>query len=200
MIKTIIFDWGGVLIKHPVEDLFEYTSINLGADKEQIENVFSRYAGRLERGQISLSDFAKSASNSLGLEESFPENLWGDALRAVIRPIEGMLELVASVKQAGYSTGFLSNTEKPAKKLYEELGYSGYFDFAVLSCDEGYAKPEPEIYKIAIERAGNEASEIIFIDDKEENIAAANAAGINGIHFTGIDKLKDELKTRGIKV
>jgi HAD superfamily hydrolase (TIGR01509 family) len=57
------------------------------------------------------------------------------------------------------------------------------FDAYILSYLEGCIKPDPRIYKAALEKAEAQADECLFIDDRGDNIDAANALGINTIHF-----------------
>jgi len=57
------------------------------------------------------------------------------------------------------------------------------FDAYILSHLEGCIKPDPRIYKAALEKAEAQADECLFIDDRGDNIDAANALGINTIHF-----------------
>ncbi|MEK7152368.1 MAG: HAD-IA family hydrolase, partial [Patescibacteria group bacterium] len=62
--------------------------------------------------------------------------------------------------------------------LRNEGWYEG-FDPVVLSCEEGYAKPEEEFYRIAVERVGARPEEILFIDDQEKCMPPAKAMGIH---------------------
>ncbi|MBQ2392554.1 MAG: HAD-IA family hydrolase, partial [Alistipes sp.] len=60
-------------------------------------------------------------------------------------------------------------------------------DGEVVSCEEGVCKPEREIYQLLLSRYGLNPSETLFIDDRQENIEAAEREGIVGFHFNRND-------------
>ncbi|WP_447410714.1 HAD-IA family hydrolase, partial [Clostridium perfringens] len=59
-------------------------------------------------------------------------------------------------------------------------------------------KPDPAIYRLALDRFGLEAAETVFIDDNAANIAGAQSVGLIGLHFTGEPTLRRELETLGL--
>ncbi|WP_231133835.1 MULTISPECIES: HAD-IA family hydrolase [Corynebacterium] len=63
-----------------------------------------------------------------------------------------------------------------------------------LSCDIGAAKPEPKSFHVALESLGEKAEDVTFIDDRLRNIEAAREEGLNTIHFTGLDSLKESIQ------
>ena len=62
------------------------------------------------------------------------------------------------------------------------------------------AKPDPAIFDIAVARAGVAAPDLVFVDDKEANVAAAIQSGLDGIVFTGAEELRAQLRERGLPV
>jgi putative hydrolase of the HAD superfamily len=75
-----------------------------------------------------------------------------------------------------------------------------YFDFCICSGYVHEMKPAPGIYRSALEIGGDRPGEAAFIDDKEENVDAANAAGFVGLHFTSPAALRDQLHSLGIEL
>ena len=77
-----------------------------------------------------------------------------------------------------------------------------HFDYTVLSCVEHLKKPDPAFYRIALARADAQPDEAIFIDDREEPVAAAEQMGIKGIlyHYPENDALVRELKASGVEI
>ena len=80
------------------------------------------------------------------------------------------------------------------------FGFLDRFRGIVVSGDERVAKPEPAIYRILLERHGLDPAATVFIDDREENLAAARAFGIDTIRFTDPGALADALRARGLPV
>ena len=74
----------------------------------------------------------------------------------------------------------------------------GYFDDFVLSYQVGALKPDAEIYRKAIQRAGCRPDECFFTDDIAINVDAARENGMDAVQFLSAAQLEEELKTRGV--
>ena len=74
------------------------------------------------------------------------------------------------------------------------------FDHIVISGEERIAKPSPDIYRIALLRAGIDSDEAVFIDDNYRNTRAAEAEGICGIVYENNERLLSELQDFGIEI
>jgi putative hydrolase of the HAD superfamily len=105
-------------------------------------------------------------------------------------------ELAASHK---YLLGALNNEARETNKYrFREFGLNSYFDVALSSCYLGLRKPDAAIYRRALDILGKPAGRILFIDDREENVAGAAAAGIKAIRFEGAGCLRIELEKLGV--
>ncbi len=76
---------------------------------------------------------------------------------------------------------------------FDKFGLRRYFKVALSSCYLGLRKPEPAIYRRALDILGRPAERILFIDDRAENVAGAQAEEIRAIRFEGTDALRREL-------
>ncbi|MEV8317495.1 GNAT family N-acetyltransferase [Streptomyces sp. NPDC059900] len=74
-----------------------------------------------------------------------------------------------------------------------ELGIADLAHTVVGSAGVGIVKPDRRIYEIALERAGVRAERCLFVDDRKENVDAAVALGMTGLHYTGPDDLREAL-------
>lgn len=107
-------------------------------------------------------------------------------VRAWTRYREETWTLAGQARRQGIRTGVLSNGVREIVEVIEaQRGWSSCFDTLVVSCDVGCAKPGPEIYRLTLERLGVAPAEALFVDDRAENIAAAQALGLQTLHFTG---------------
>ena len=105
-------------------------------------------------------------------------------------------ELSASHK---YVLGALNNEARETNEYrFRQFGLRKYFDVALSSCYLGLRKPEPAIYRRAVDIVGGPAERILFVDDREENVAGAVAAKMKTILFQGADALRLELEAMGI--
>lgn len=71
-----------------------------------------------------------------------------------------------------------------------ELPVARHFEHLLFSCDFGSAKPDPACFGQALDRLGAPAGEVIFIDDREDNVGAAIGMGMRGIQFTGPEQAR----------
>lgn len=113
--------------------------------------------------------------------------------------VTGMEALVAELEAAGIAQYGLTNY--PAEKiphLYEILPALTRFRDVIVSGDEGVTKPDPAIYAITRDRIGLDPGEVIFLDDREENVRAAREAGFQAELFTGELSARAALRARGL--
>jgi putative hydrolase of the HAD superfamily len=82
--------------------------------------------------------------------------------------------------------------------MRQEFAWLGDFDHHTWSCELGIAKPDPVIYTYTCEKLGVAPAEALFLDDKAENVHAAEKVGLAGIQFRNIGQLRRELEERGV--
>jgi 2-haloacid dehalogenase len=115
-------------------------------------------------------------------------------------PIPGVHEIVAELADAGVPlfsiTNFSGEFFPPFREIHAAM-FDRFRDI-VVSGDEGMVKPDPEIYALALRRFALRPGEGIFIDDRIENVAAAEAAGFVGHHFRGASGLRADLERHGL--
>jgi putative hydrolase of the HAD superfamily len=92
-----------------------------------------------------------------------------------------------SLRERGVRTAFVSNCSSNTRPLLDHLGISGLVDEMVLSCEAGAAKPDPEIYRVALERLGVRAADAVFVDDQVDYCAGAAALGIHAVRIDRLD-------------
>ena len=198
MIKAVIFDWGGVLIDNP--HLIGYCAKSLKVNARVLESIFFKYESKFQKGVISEKKLWNKISSKLEIYKSTNKSLWGEAVKNVFTDKKEVYRLVLELKNKGFKTGILSNTELPAVKYFYDNKYDKYFDAVVFSCIEGMIKPNKNIYLLALKKLKVKPQEALFIDNSYENIFGAKRAGINGILFKNLDQLKKELKKFLVKL
>jgi putative hydrolase of the HAD superfamily len=106
-----------------------------------------------------------------------------------------LAELAASNK---YMLGALNNEARETNKYrFETFGLSRYFKVALSSCYLGLRKPDADMFQRALDILGRPPERILFIDDREDNAAAAAEAGMKALVFTGADALRRDLASLG---
>jgi putative hydrolase of the HAD superfamily len=179
--RAVFFDFGGVLTTS-VWDSFATFLRDEGLDPDKIKNLFRHDPEALadlrglETGELTEGEFETKFGARLGLKD--PEGLI-DSMFAGMQPDEAMVAACKEIRAAGLLTGMISNswsTSHYDRQLLAEL-----FDTAVISAEVHLHKPQPEIYRLAAERAEVATEECIFVDDLRENCEGAEAVGMTAI-------------------
>jgi len=190
MIKAIYWDLGGVCIQNSLEPSLRSFDVDYG---EQQKKASEQY--RL--GKISTRQFFIKALKGTPLEGRVNEvekkahdlldvRLWG-ALPLVI-------QLYGKAKQ-----GVISNhSPEMGKYIQEKFGLENYFDkdLIIFSGDVGMDKTNPEIFKLALKRAGTKPEETLFWDDQQSCVDVARKAGLHAEVFGDRQKAIDILCSR----
>lgn len=108
-----------------------------------------------------------------------------------------VIDAITALK-SDYKTAMLSNVSG-RRSLDERFGpgeLDQLFDVVVASGDVGFEKPSPHIYTMTAEKLQVEPSECLFIDDIQAFCDAAEAVGMQSLHFVDSDTLLIQLKER----
>jgi epoxide hydrolase-like predicted phosphatase len=197
-IESVIFDWGGVLINDPRPELLRYCADAFSVARECYTPVHDSFLDEFQKNSVSEDRFWQKVCRKLGKPTPEVPSLWSGAFRSAYVPRTDVFSLVSSLRDKGYRTALLSNTELPAVEFLHELSYD-MFDVLVFSCTEGIMKPVRRIYEITLERLGSKARRSIFIDDRQDYVQGAKEAGLNTILFKSIDQVKNELAELGVR-
>lgn len=195
MIKNIILDIGDVLVKSDYSRFFA----GKGCDEETIKRLeaatfFSPVWKELDRGEWDFSRIIEGfIENDHGLEEKF---------RTIFNDMSGFItaflyakEWISELKKSGLKVYRLSNiSDKICRDCAKELEFLEITDGYVLSYRERLIKPNPEIYRLTLERYGLKTEESIFIDDIEQNVKAAKELHIHGIVFKDKKQAEKEIE------
>lgn len=198
-IKSVIFDWGGVLVDDPRPGLLKYCANAFGLAQEDYTPAHDLFLDEFHKGMINEEVFWQKVCRKLGKPMPKVPSLWSDAFKSAYVPRPEIFSLVSSLHKRGYKTALLSNTEIPTVEFFRGLNYD-MFDVLVFSCTERVMKPERRIYEITLERLGSKARQSIFIDDRQDYVRGADEAGINTIIFKNFEQVKEEFAQLGVKV
>ncbi|MBN2146401.1 MAG: HAD family phosphatase [Anaerolineales bacterium] len=194
-IRAVILDFGSVLVhmvdETPRRELAERLNIPL---ERLYQLVFdSQTAVRAMVGEISIDQHWEAVRHSLGVQPAewpaFIRQFW--AADWINEP------LIAYVRtlRPQYKIGLLSNAWNDLRhELEARFAIADLFDAMIISAEVGLAKPDPRIYRLAVERLGVQPGEAIFIDDRLENVLAARQEGLYAIHYQDHDDALYELK------
>jgi len=131
---------------------------------------------RYETGLLTKAQFfaeVRAATGFGGGLEEFSE-LFGD----IFVPIEPMIELQAELQRSGIPTYIFSNTNELATEhIRKRFPFFNTFNGYILSYEHGAMKPDARLYEVVEKESGRRQGEILYLDDRPENIAAGAARG-----------------------
>jgi putative hydrolase of the HAD superfamily len=188
-IDTAIFDLGGVIMRNgspadlarrfPGFDPAVVLPILMGPYHEDTDHPWHR----LERGELTLAEVR--AANLAALEAAGVGPL-PPPTEMAFEANEDMVELVRDLRRTGLRTGLLTNNARELReRWWGLLPYDELFDDVLDSHEVGMRKPNPAIYRLALERLGATADRTAFLDDIASNVAAAQAEGMLGVLVEG---------------
>lgn len=190
----MIFDVGGVLVdwdpRHLYRDEFD--------DVDEMERFLAEVCTwEWHHGHDAGVPFAESIP---ALANAFPEHapmirLWEERYGDMIAgEIPGVVDVLRDLHAQGTRLLVLSNMPSEVwKPLTARFDWFELFDGWVVSGDEKLVKPDPAIYRILLERFGVDPTTSVFVDDREENVAAAVSLGFEAILFRDATSLRRSL-------
>ena len=177
--KNVVFDLGRVVFaQDPTKSSAEFKQFFSYVSLTPMPKFWVDY----DMGVLTLDQVADELAAYRGVEPNFAREMIDIAIgkQETIAPTA---ELIADLKQAGYKLYVLSNMSREFIDFLREQEVYANFDGDVVSCEVGVVKPMPEIYDLLLDRFSLDPKDTIFIDDRKENIEAAEAKGITAFHF-----------------
>lgn len=100
----------------------------------------------------------------------------------VFEPIPGAVETVAGLRARGLELAVVSNWDVGLTEHLERMGIASFFSAIVTSAEAGAAKPDPVVFRLALERLGVQPGRALHIGDEPEDEEGARAAGMRFAH------------------
>jgi 2-haloacid dehalogenase len=195
-LEAVIFDLGGVLIDWNPRYL--YAPI-FGEDSAGMEAFLARVCPpewNVEMDAGKPFDVAVAERQRTHPEHAELIALWRDGWPKMLRDaMPDTVELLEQLRARGHRLVALTNwsaeTFPIARSRY---GFLQWFEDIVVSGEVQLAKPDPEIYRLAIARNRLRAERTLFIDDSLRNVEAAREVGLHAVHFQGAPGLRADLE------
>jgi len=200
-IRAVIFDYGMVLSNPQDPDAHRNLMAITGLAPEDFEPLYWRYRHEYDLGNLTGPTYwAKIAHDAaLTLTQAQIDSLIENDVLMWASINERMLAWAAALQDAGLATAILSNMgAELLRYMRQEFAWLGHFNHHTWSCELRIAKPDPAIYTWTCEQLGVRPEEALFLDDKPENIRAAERVGLNAIQFRNVEQLRTELESRAL--
>lgn len=178
MVRAVIFDIGGVLLRLGSKEYLDEVRRELGSD--QFDAIYDEALPLLERGEVGESEVWERISG-----RPIPDDLFDEAFERYFVPIPEMLEFAKELRDRGVRTAILSNTVPSHVRVMRQMDFLHDFDPVALSYEIGARKPEPQAMERAIDMLGLPPDEIAYIDDVEANIEMGRRCGVKAVLHRG---------------
>ena len=182
---NLVFDLGGVVFTWEPEQLIQKIFSDYNARQRVREDIFQHADwAELDRGTLDREEAIQGAILRTGLPTADVEALLY-RIPDLLVPIPETLNLLQHLKDKTSHKLFVLSNMHLASIHYIEQMYSFWdlFDGIVISGVVGMIKPEPEIFRLILDRYDLYAPETLYLDDNPENILAARRQGIQSVHF-----------------
>lgn len=196
----LVFDFGNVLLDwNPYYLYGKFFHGDLEKTQQFLDEIgFKEWNIQQDAGRPftqAVSELCSAFPQYCELIRAYDER-WEESLGGAIQPV---VDVLTQLHQAGHELYALSNWS--AEKFYlvrPKFAFMNYFKDIVISGEEKLVKPDPRIFMALIQRTGRPAHELLLIDDSEANVRTARSLGMQTIHLTDPEVLRDELEKIGI--
>lgn len=200
-VSALLLDFGGVIWNMRWDVSRELERTHGLPPNAIVDTLYRSEAWRaVERGRGDPDAWRAGAHAALERLAGRPLPPLHEAWRAAQGPIAANVALVRVLRPA-YRLAIVSNADRTLRsRLADGLGIAGLFDDIVCSAEVGWAKPEPEMYRLACRRLGLPPGACLFVDDYEANVEAARAVGLPGLLYRVDrgDDLRSQLAALGV--
>ena len=202
-IKGLLIDVGGVIITNGWDRSLRHKMCEkFKIEWEEFESRHRLFNEVLENGKITFRDYLKYVV--FYKERSFTLNKVFDFIKDAACPYEEMLGYLRELHaHHGIRIGVLSNESRElAEDRFQRISIDDFVNFKIVSAFVGMRKPDPEIYRLALDVMGLPAHEVAYIDDRQPYVEFAREFGVYGIHHTSVRATQSKLThliAQGIK-
>jgi len=202
-ISAVILDYGEVLCWRPSPEALVEMARIFGIDEDKFLPIYRSSRNPYDRGDFTgdtyWAEFARQASVTIHAHQI--ERLRRLDVQMWSNLNQEMTEWLERVHSRGIKTAILSNMQTDmAAHVRKNFTWLRHFDHQIFSCEVRAIKPDPVIYRHSLDLLKIAPSEVLFIDDRDENIQAARAAGIRGIVFESVEHFRKDLQALGFPV
>lgn len=189
--RVVVFDYGEVISRTPHasrDALVEAT----GIPADELFPVYQELRHDLDRGDLSVVAYWRAIAERTNRTWSVADihRFWAIDFTGWFEVEPETLAIVEELHDAGTRLALLSNAGFDFGDPYRRSPMGSLFETVVVSAEEHVLKPAPSIYRDTCARLGIDAGQMVFVDNRAENAAGAEAIGAVGHHYTSAAGLR----------
>lgn len=200
-LRAVIFDYGMVLTGPRDPEAHAALLRITGLPPARFESLYWADRHAYDEGKFTGITFWQKIVREAGLNlaPGTVEELSALDARMWTTENPAMLAWQQQLKQRGLLTAILSNMgDNVLASVERTFDWIHRFDVLIWSYQWHMAKPDPAIYRLALDKLGVPPEEALFLDDKLLNVETAQALGMKAIQFSTIERLREDLIAQGL--
>ena len=193
--RVVVFDYGEVISRTPHASRDALVAAT-GVAAADLFPVYEELRPALDRGDLSVVDYWRAIAARTGRTWSVTDvhRFWAIDFTGWFEVEPATLAIVEELHDAGTRLALLSNAGSDFGDPYRRSPMGSLFETVVVSAEEHVLKPDASIYRDTCARLGIDAGQMVFVDNKAENAAGAEAIGAIGHHYTSPEGLRSFLR------
>jgi putative hydrolase of the HAD superfamily len=192
--RTVIFDYGEVisLSQSAVDRAVIAGLAGVPADDRAFWAAYFAHRDGLDAGTGGVAAYWRAIAAEIGAhwDDARVHELWAADFRSWLSVNPGVVEVLADLRAGGTRLALLSNAGPDYGSYFRHGPLGEYFEACYVSGELNLLKPHPEIYQHVLGDLGIGAADAVFIDNREPNVAGAEALGVTGHVFTDPERLR----------
>jgi HAD superfamily hydrolase (TIGR01509 family) len=193
MIRNIVFDLGNVLISFGPSEYLKRKKYPEKLRRKILSDIFQSSEWlMLDNGIIDLEEAVRLISEKSSLKREEIARIFNKRTE-IMFPLEDNVRMLPELKKQGFKLYYLSNFPLDIfGEIRNKYSFFNYLDGGIISAEVRFSKPDPEIFRIFLEKYSLDPSESVFIDDIEANIISAWTVGMRGFFTRGASDFSSE--------
>jgi len=196
--SAVIFDYGNVLSAPQGKRETEAMASILKADVDPFLQAYWKFRLDYDRAALDPEEYWRKTAEAVSstITESQISELIAIDSQSWAHQAPHIPEWARKLRQAGLKTALLSNMPLPVRDFITQCHWLPTFHHRTFSCDLRVAKPAPEMYQNCIDGLAVDPAQILFLDDRPENVGAAETLGLHAIVYATAEIAAKELRER----
>ena len=203
-VRAVVFDYGNVLgLEQTLEDM-KGMALVCGIPHERFSELYWKLRPPYDRGDIDGPAYwtavvgqQESGQQELGLSRDQIATLIKLDSESITRPNQGAVQWAKLLQHEGFPLTLLSNMPlELSRHVTKSFPSLSTFEYLIYSCDYGSIKPELAIYRNCLELLKADPQDILYLDDRAENVEAAAGLGMNSVLFDTVEKTASRVESR----
>ena len=202
-VQAVILDYGEVLCLLPTPEAIARMARIFRIDPGSFMPIYTESRDPYDRGDLLAEEYWLAFASKAGvtLDGNTVEELRMWDVEMWSRTNNPMIQWLENLRSAGVKTAILSNMPSDmVAHVRQNFPWIKQFDHQIFYADVRRIKPEPAIFEHSLDVLKLPSSEVLFIDDRDANLAQARAAGMRTIRFQSVNQLRDDLHALGFHV